>query len=155
MVLHTKGENIRPVFLDSFKSVTILGKALEPLHVVFMTDVTLYIQYASNSVPVAVLISDMEGRRVNPWLLGLVETACVEMILVFRWGCCISESVHEFPGLPQGSSLSPVLFSVYSATGDQITVKALGTILTFADDIVIYRTGPNWQEMCRDIKKVL
>lgn len=86
MVLHTKGENIRPVFLDSFKSVTILGKALEPLHVVFMTDVTLYIQYASNSVAVAVLlvISDLEGSRVNPWLLGLIETACVEMILVFR-----------------------------------------------------------------------
>ena len=57
------------------------------------------------------------------------------------------------PGLPQGSALSPVLFNVYTVGITSNQLEGPGRTLSFADDVLVYRSGRNRDEVAQSAQE--
>merc|ERR1712074_451506 len=67
--------------------------------------------------------------------------------VALRVGSWSSEVQSIAPGLPQGSALSPVLFNVYTVGITSNQLEGPGRTLSFADDILVYRSGYDREEI--------
>ena len=78
------------------------------------------------------------NRRVPVCLLRLLEAWLPKCYTCIKWSCKFSAFFRLGVGVRQGSSLAPVLFSVY--VNDVIAndkVSSLGFLFAFADDILL------------------
>ena len=58
-------------------------------------------------------------------------------------------------GIPEGSSLSPVLFNVYTKGLADLNQNGPSKILTLADDGLIYKTSRNSREAAEAVQQLL
>ena len=122
---------------------------LARLHMMFMKAsnpskrlaVAIDLEDAYNKVNFSIMVRSLIKCEVNPWLVNWIAASLMERTVALRLGTWTSDPAHICPGLPQGSPLSPVLFNIYTANVAKIQPTGLGRTLSFADDILIYRTG--------------
>lgn len=84
---------------------------------------------------------------ISLWLIRWIVA-----MLVFRFGSWILERIEIAPGLPQVSTLSPVLFNIYAASVARLPSASVGRSLVYADDILLYRQEHNGTNMIQELK---
>ncbi len=67
--------------------------------------------------------------------------ALLQREVELRVGTCRSEVKSNTTGLPQGSSLYPELFNLYTVVITSNLLEAPGRTLSFADDVLVYIQG--------------
>lgn len=100
----------------------------------------LDLEAAYNKVDYKTIIAAMDECRIDPWILGWIAVALRVRIVALKFEGRASEIKHLCPGLPKGSSLSAVLFNIYTAVVARINSVDLGRVLTFIDDILLLNT---------------
>jgi ribonuclease HI len=110
---------------------------------------------AYNKVPFNYLMDRLIEVRVNPLIIRWIAAALFKRKVVLRCGGWSSEPVTIYPGLPQGSPLSPVLFNIYTAAITDQQLDGKGRTLSFADDILIYRHGKDRNEITGSMQREL
>ena len=64
-----------------------------------------------------------------------------------------SELIDISTGVPQGSILGPLLFSIYMYTNDLITVSGKLNFIMYADDTTIYFNLEDFDQTCIEAEK--
>ena len=86
---------------------------------------------------------------VDPLVVMWIGTAMLQRKVALRVGSWTSDIHCIAPGLPQGSALSPVLFNVYTMGITSNQLEGPGRTLSFADDVLVYRSGNDRDEIVR------
>ena len=86
---------------------------------------------------IELLVQYEVSLKLTRWLAA----ASQERKVVMRLGNWISTPQQLTMGLPQGSPLSPVLYSVYTKGMADLKSNGLSWVLTLADDGLIYKTA--------------
>jgi hypothetical protein len=96
------------------------------------------IRKAYDSVDHTGLFIQLMHRQIPICLLRLLEAWLPKCHTCIKWSCKFSEFFRLGVGVRQGSSLAPILFSIY--VNDVIAneeVSSLGFLFAFADDILL------------------
>ena len=109
--------------------------------------IALDLEDAYNRVQYDVLMRTLARLDVSPFLVMWIGAALLERKVALRIGRWTSEIETIAPGLPQGSALSPVLFNVYTMGITSNQLEGPGRTLSFADDVLVYRSGRNREEI--------
>ena len=91
--------------------------------------------------------------KVSPLLVMWTGAALLKRKVALRVGSWSSEVHSITPGLPQGSALSPVLFNVYTVGITSNQLEGPGRTLSFADDVLVYRSGRNRDEVAQSAQE--
>uniref|UniRef100_A0ABD2WKN0 Reverse transcriptase domain-containing protein n=1 Tax=Trichogramma kaykai TaxID=54128 RepID=A0ABD2WKN0_9HYME len=96
---------------------------------------------SADSVVPDILIDDLIALKLPKKIISFIKNIIYERNVSF---CTLTEIIQKKvdKGLPQGSVLSPLLYSIYTRKVDKIISKPI-LILQFADDIVIYNSNPS------------
>ena len=105
------------------------------LHALFL--VALDLEDAYNRVDYKILLRTLKNMSIDPFLIMWIGEALLQRKVALRVGAWTSDIRSITPGLPQGSALSPVLFSCITAN----QYEAPGRTLSFVDDVLVYRHG--------------
>ena len=117
--------------------------------------VALDLEDAYNRVDFRILIRTMVNMKINPYIILWIGKALLKRKVAMRVGLWASEVKVITPGLPQGSTLSPVLFNIYTVGITSNQLEAPGRTLSFADDVLVYRHGRDRQEIARSAQEEL
>ena len=103
--------------------------------------IALDLEDAYNRVQFDVLMRTLARMEVDAQVVMWVGMALLSRKVALRVGSWSSEIQSIAPGLPQGSALSPVLFNVYTVGITSNQLEGPGRTLSFADDVLVYRSG--------------
>ena len=126
------------------------------LHLEANTDICAVffdLRKAFDSVPHRPLVQKLEQLGINRFLLKWTTNYLTERKQQVVVSGGVSTTVPVLSGVPQGSVLGPLLFIIYVDGVSSITL-ADGTVVLFADDIVLYRplyTPYDYELLQRDI----
>ena len=129
------------------------------LHLEANTDICAVffdLRKAFNSVPRRPLVQKLEQLGINKFLLKWTTNYLTEMKQQVVVSGGVSTPVPVMSGVPQGSVLGPLLFIIYVDGVSSITL-ADGTVVLFADDMVLYRplyTPYDYELLQRDINAI-
>ncbi|KAL7296758.1 hypothetical protein TKK_0010168 [Trichogramma kaykai] len=100
----------------------------------------LDIKGAFDNVVPDILIDDLIELNLPKKIISFIKNVIYERKVTF---CTLTEIVEKKvdKGLPQGSVLSPILYSIYARNVDRNLNNSV-SMLQFADDIVIYNSKP-------------
>ena len=115
--------------------------------------IALDLEDAYNRVQFDVLMRTLARMEVSPQLVMWVGVALLSRKVALRVGTWSSEVCSIAPGLPQGSALSPVLFNVYTVGITSNQLEGPGRTLSFADDVLVYRSGKVREEVARSAQE--
>ena len=115
--------------------------------------IALDLEDAYNRVQFDVLMRTLSRMEVSPQLVMWVGVALLSRKVALRVGAWSSEVCSIAPGLPQGSALSPVLFNVYTVGITSNQLEGPGRTLSFADDVLVYRSGRVREEVARSAQE--
>lgn len=90
------------------------------------------------------------GGKALPWIYDFLRNRCFRV----KYNNSLSGSFRIFQGVPQGSVLSPILFSLY-LSGIERIIKLNCEVGAFADDIVLWKSDSDLRRLERDINLVL
>lgn len=99
----------------------------------------LDISSAYDSVLLPVLKAKMLQLSVPERIVDFIYKLFMGRTIKIRSGCSYLPPRTLWRGIPQGSVLSPLLYSIYTYDLEQ-TVSPFCNILQYADDLVLYRT---------------
>jgi hypothetical protein len=109
--------------------------------------VTFDVQGAYNEVNKDVLKDRLQALTIPEHLAEWIYSFCSDRQAWVAFGSyCSSTSKITYPGLPQGSPLSPILYIVYNATLLHGIIKSRGGEMGFVDDYTAWVTGPSPEE---------
>ena len=111
--------------------------------------IALDLEDAYNRVQYDVLMRTLSRLDVDPLVVMWIGTAMLQRKVALRVGSWTSDIHCIAPGLPQGSALSPVLFNVYTMGITSNQLEGPGRTLSFADDVLVYRSGNDREEIVR------
>ena len=103
--------------------------------------VAVDLEDAYNRVQFKLLMELLRQYDVSLTLTRWLAAALQERKVAMRLGNWISTPQQLTMGLPQGSPLSPVLYSVYTKGLADLNSNGLSRVLTLADDGLIYKTS--------------
>ena len=100
---------------------------------------TIFIDVAKayDSVIPHIMIKKLQELQINGKMAFIIYKLITQRRLLIKYNNTGSEKCSTSMGLPQGSSLSPVLYNIYTAQIEKSVMK-YARILQFADDIIIY-----------------
>jgi ribonuclease HI len=111
-----------------------------------LTLVSFDLKGAFNGVNNTVLDKCLQQRRIpdkmRSWIQSFMTTRKASVILD---GYTKPETNLEYPGIPQGSPLSPILFGFFNANLVEQPVDFLGGASAYIDDYLRWRIGPSAQ----------
>ncbi|GFX10447.1 putative RNA-directed DNA polymerase from transposon BS [Trichonephila clavipes] len=90
------------------------------------------------------------GGKALPWIYDFLRNRLIRV----KFNDSFSRSVSFFQGVPQGSVLSPTLFSLY-LSGIERVIKMKCEVGVFADDIVLWKSDSDLTKLERDINLIL
>ena len=111
---------------------------------------------AFDSIPHHPLIQKLEQLEVNKFLLKWITSYLTERKQQVVVSGGVSTTLPVLSGVPQGSVLGPLLFITY-LDGVSSIILADGTVVLFADDMVLYRllyTPSDYELLQRDINTI-
>ena len=117
--------------------------------------VALDLEDAYNRVQFNILMRTLVNMNVSPALIVWIGAAMLKRTVAMRLGSWVSNAHTITPGLPQGSALSPVLFNVYTVGITSNQLEGPGRTLSFADDVLAYRTGKDRQAIAASAQEEL
>ena len=115
--------------------------------------IALDLEDAYNRVQYDVLMRTLARLDVSPFLVMWIGAALLERKVALRIGRWTSEIETIAPRLPQGSALSPVLFNVYTMGITSNQLEGPGRTLSFADDVLVYRSVRNKEEISESAQR--
>lgn len=101
---------------------------------------------AFDTVNHKVLLNKLCNLNFSSGVLNWIESYLSNRPQSVRVGNHLSSSIHQSTGVPQGSILGPLLFSMYINDLPQICQKMF--IQMYADDTVLYTHGNNIKQVC-------
>ncbi|XP_012940675.1 uncharacterized protein LOC106012380 [Aplysia californica] len=99
----------------------------------------LDLEDAYNRVEYDVLLRTMINLKISSQIVIWVGEALLKRRVAMRLGNWTSDTRSISPGLPKGSSLSPVLFNIYTVGITSGQLEGPRRVLSFADDVLVYR----------------
>ncbi|GFW77818.1 putative RNA-directed DNA polymerase from transposon BS [Trichonephila clavipes] len=90
------------------------------------------------------------GGKALPWIYDFLRNRLIRV----KFNNSLSRSFSFFQGVPQGSVLSPTLFSLY-LSGIESVIKRKCEVGAFVDDIVLWKYDSDLTKLERDINLVL
>jgi endonuclease/exonuclease/phosphatase family metal-dependent hydrolase len=106
---------------------------------------------AFDSVPHRRLLSKLKAYGISGTLLKWIENFLHERVQKVRVGSAHSSETEVLSGIPQGSILGPILFTVFI---NDLPHDLNATCKIFADDTKIYETTENSQILQNDLYKL-
>ena len=110
---------------------------------------------AYNRVPLDFLMTIMLQLQVSPFIVRWIVSALFQGQVVLKCGSWSSAPTVISPELPQGSSLSPVLFNVYTVQITSCQIARPGRTMSYADDILVHRQGRDIKTIARNLQREL
>ena len=117
--------------------------------------VAIDLEDAYNRVSLDILMDQLLNLAVNPFVVWWVGAVLMHRIIVLKYGNLVSAPTVISPGLPQGSSVSPVLFNVYTVHITSTQITGAGRTMSYADDILVYMQGRHREECVVELQKEL
>ena len=115
----------------------------------------LDLEDAYNRVQFSVVMRTLVNLEIDPLIIIWIGKALMKRKVALRLGRWSSETTVITPGLPQGSTISPVLFNVYTLGITSNQMEGPGRVLSFADDILVYRHGKDRRAIANSMQEEL
>ncbi|PSN43822.1 putative RNA-directed DNA polymerase from transposon BS [Blattella germanica] len=141
-------ENIWPKLQYGFRpgystydnlSITTVDILLAILNNGYLEATFIDINRAFDSVDINILKQDLSKYNINGKILHSIMKLITDRQITIKYNQQITKPRITSNGLPQGSSLSPILYIIYTKQLENEIIPC-ARILQFADDIVIYKT---------------
>ncbi|UYV65980.1 hypothetical protein LAZ67_3006054 [Cordylochernes scorpioides] len=91
----------------------------------------------------------IDGKAIT-WINDFLKNRYIRV----KYNGTLSKTFKLYQGLPQGSVLSPTLFTLFIA-GIEEKISHKTNIGLFADDIILWSSNTNWKKAERDLNKSL
>ncbi|UYV72918.1 hypothetical protein LAZ67_10001175 [Cordylochernes scorpioides] len=91
----------------------------------------------------------IDGKAIT-WINDFLKNRYIRV----KYNGTLSKTFKLYQGLPQGSVLSPTLFTLFIA-GIEEKISHKTNIGLFADDIILWSSNTNWKKAERDLNKTL
>ncbi|UYV68044.1 hypothetical protein LAZ67_5002897 [Cordylochernes scorpioides] len=91
----------------------------------------------------------IDGKAIT-WINDFLKNRYIRV----KYNGTLSKTFELYQGLPQGSVLSPTLFTLFIA-GIEEKISHKTNIGLFADDIILWSSNTNWKKAERDLNKTL
>ncbi|UYV76333.1 hypothetical protein LAZ67_14000036, partial [Cordylochernes scorpioides] len=91
----------------------------------------------------------IDGKAIT-WINDFLKNRYIRV----KYNGTLSKTFKLYHGLPQGSVLSPTLFTLFIA-GIEEKISHKTNIGLFADDIILWSSNTNWKKAERDLNKTL
>ncbi|GBM54939.1 putative RNA-directed DNA polymerase from transposon X-element [Araneus ventricosus] len=95
-----------------------------------------------------------EYGRINGRALAWIHDFLGRRAISFKYNNTFSDSYKICQGVPQGSVLSPILFTIY-LTGIEELLTRRCEVEIFADDVVLWKSGAQVEEIESDVNLAL
>ncbi|UYV68862.1 hypothetical protein LAZ67_6001315 [Cordylochernes scorpioides] len=95
-----------------------------------------------------------KGHGTIDQLLFFTQKTLHKLLIRVKYNGTLSKTFKLYQGLPQGSILSPTLFTLFIA-GIEEKFSNKTNIGLFADDIILWSSNTNWKKAERDLNKTL
>ena len=115
----------------------------------------LDLEDAYNRVQFNILMDILTQMNISKPIVVWIGAALLNRDVYLRVGTWSSDPHCITPGLPQGSPLSPICFNVYTAAITANQLRGPGRTLSFADDVLVYRSGKDRKSIAESLQQEL
>ncbi|KAJ0171825.1 hypothetical protein K1T71_012588 [Dendrolimus kikuchii] len=114
----------------------------------------LDITAAYDNVDLPLLRQKLQKLSIPERIITIICNMFMERSISIRSSVCPLSPRFVWKGLPQGSVLSPLLYSIYTADLET-SVNCFCKILQYADDIALYVTSDSFTDCCSRLNSAL
>ncbi|UYV74867.1 hypothetical protein LAZ67_12001528 [Cordylochernes scorpioides] len=140
--------SIRSISIRNLQHQELLGEKYANFRLAFISEGRSPIRHLGTR-PIAVSSAKIDGKAIT-WINDFLKNRYIRV----KYNGTLSKTFKLYQGLPQGSVLSPTLFTLFIA-GIEEKISHKTNIGLFADDIILWSSNTNWKKAERDLNKTL